>query len=585
MRRWASIAVLAFLSTGARAQDTLTVPLRPQRRTRPEDAGPPARETRGVAPGLHRPLRPLHLGSRYNDVAQKSSHNSYGRSESLFDQLVFHRIRSLELDIHVDKGSTYEPDDHDWFVYHHTNGDAETSCHRLSDCLGQLRAFHDAFPEHEAVTVFIDVKDDWRDAHHQRPANLDQRIREHIPAGALFVPGALLAGCGGATTLRDAVTRQGCDWPRLATLRGKLLFVLTGPNDKLHAYVADGAQAVQRAGGSDTVAFVALGVSGSSALDAIRDNRGYVVFYNTAHETGWRAIAAAVRDAGFVSRVYDGSEGAWESEFSEAVGVAHHIAMNDINYRHDPWARTHSTRGYPFRCLAATDCNAEANGWTERGAIITTTVRSGDIEDESDSFHFHIQMPGTASAHTWTASVASASSWIEDFAKACLMARASSYADAPYFAVCRPAENEPLRVQYRLTRGADTRVVEADIAPTAPRVGGGTVQAMWEETMTHVKLVIDAGGRCAHGYGSYDGQRWSLIRETCDFPATQPLTRQGLAVSSHGSSAVSFVWGNVALDGARQSASSFGWHYRIPSDGGQSDPAIGAGINDGFSSW
>ena len=35
----------------------------------------------------------------YDLVLQKASHNSYARDESLFDQLVFHRVRSLALDI------------------------------------------------------------------------------------------------------------------------------------------------------------------------------------------------------------------------------------------------------------------------------------------------------------------------------------------------------------------------------------------------------------------------------------------------------------------------------------------------------
>ena len=37
---------------------------------------------------------------RYNQVRQKASHNSYQRSEGLADQIVYWRLRGVELDIH-----------------------------------------------------------------------------------------------------------------------------------------------------------------------------------------------------------------------------------------------------------------------------------------------------------------------------------------------------------------------------------------------------------------------------------------------------------------------------------------------------
>ncbi|HEX7603789.1 MAG TPA: hypothetical protein VF316_19355, partial [Polyangiaceae bacterium] len=42
-------------------------------------------------------------GPRYNEVQAKSIHNSYDREEPIFDQLLFHRTRSVEVDIHNGK--------------------------------------------------------------------------------------------------------------------------------------------------------------------------------------------------------------------------------------------------------------------------------------------------------------------------------------------------------------------------------------------------------------------------------------------------------------------------------------------------
>src|SRR5690349_15338941 len=53
------------------------------------------------------PTSPTPLGPRLDEVRAKSSHNSYERDEALFDQLVYHRVRSIELDIHVAKGPAW----------------------------------------------------------------------------------------------------------------------------------------------------------------------------------------------------------------------------------------------------------------------------------------------------------------------------------------------------------------------------------------------------------------------------------------------------------------------------------------------
>src|ERR1700731_3744216 len=88
--------------------------------------------------------------TRYNDIQQKSGHDSYDQAESLLDQLNRFNLRSLEIDIHGRKGSPAPGGD--WFVYHaplDVRGDKVPhgrQCDRLSDCLAKLRKFHDASP-------------------------------------------------------------------------------------------------------------------------------------------------------------------------------------------------------------------------------------------------------------------------------------------------------------------------------------------------------------------------------------------------------------------------------------------------------
>jgi hypothetical protein len=155
------------------------------------------------------PGAPLREFLRYNFVQQKSSHNSYDKELSLTEQLEL-GIRSIELDIHITKGQQDALAD-DWYVFHI---DApflrSTNCETLSLCLQELQAFHEANPNHEVITVWVDLKDDFNTGH--SPEALDAVLTESIES--IFTPEQLLSSCDGATTLRDAV-RGGCRWPTL----------------------------------------------------------------------------------------------------------------------------------------------------------------------------------------------------------------------------------------------------------------------------------------------------------------------------------------------------------------------------------
>ncbi|HET6343610.1 MAG TPA: Ca2+-dependent phosphoinositide-specific phospholipase C, partial [Myxococcota bacterium] len=113
-------------------------------------------------------------------------------------------------------------------------------------CLDDLRAWHDAHPDHPLVLVFVDKKQGWGGS--RMPRDFDVLLAQHLDGrmggcadaaapSLLVTPAALRAS---ARTLRQAAERQML--PNVAALRGKFLFVLTAQD--LSAYVeAQQAQA------------------------------------------------------------------------------------------------------------------------------------------------------------------------------------------------------------------------------------------------------------------------------------------------------------------------------------------------------
>ena len=445
-------------------------------------------------------------GVRYGALVQKSVHNAYERDEPLFDQLAFHRVRSVEIDLH--DGKTLRPSlSFDWYVYHaDAPGLNATSCDRFSDCLDEIAAFERAVPEHEVLTVLVDLKDDLAGVHDGKA--LDALITSRIGA-SLYRPSDLAAACPAATNLRGAVT-GGCAWPTLDALRGRVLFVLTGGSScngqgKLATYAG--------ATGLAPAAFIAPSIDDTCTFPAYAGQND-VVFYNM--DLPHAAAAAAVRSAGFVGRVYKGGIGGGldaQVDWDEAkADGAHLLATNKVNAFFDPWATTMGPKGFPFSCAGS--CTLPL---TERGRTLGVDVRSGDIEGSADSFTF-LHDDVTAAA-TWEGAIAVPSSHVEEWAKACIMARVSLSPGSPYFAVCRTADVHRMRIQYRTTPGGGTTKVEM-----APR-------PEWtDESIFFARLAVN--GTSVIGSGSTDGKSWVTIGQ-----ATMPQapTLQGAAASGHDS--------------------------------------------------
>lgn len=471
---------------------------------------------------------------RYNQVRQKSAHNSYERDEALLDQLTYHRIRSLELDIHNGKGG-HSKAYQDWFVYHRDLVATSTTCNRLSDCLNELRAFHYANPYHEVVTVFLDLKDNFESG--RNPADLDARLLAHIPSYAILKPSDLMAACTSAWSLQQAVQAP-CGWPTLYSLRGKFIFVLTGGDTSsngtpLNTYVGDGADALNRIG------FVAPEISRFEQMS----ERSYVVFFNL--EAGNMSLASLIRPYGFETRIY-GLNSTTSFNNGRAWG-GHHLGTDLVNYHADPGVTTHNGYGWPFQCMPEWGCPAIA----ENVRTLGMDINSDDIWGSKDNFQYLYEVNGSTANTTWRTMVSTPNSHVEPWAKGCLMARSSTASNSPYFAVCRPADENKLRIQWRSSTGGSTSSQEIDIMP------GDTID---QESLSFLQLLVYSGGKCAAGYGSQDGYNFTLIGYKC-FSVTLP--RQGIATSAHGNHTLRLLYTNTTKNYAPYGVWTFPYNSSI----------------------
>ena len=457
----------------------------------------------------------------YDRAIQKSVHNAYERAEPLLDQLVYHRVRSLELDIHTRREGANAPSG-DWFVYHDDNPlMRNTSCARLTDCLGQLAAFHAAVPRHEVVTVFVDLKEPFGSGH--LPEDLDDALAKGLGRENIVAPADVIARCPGASTVRDAVTGA-CAFPTLGALRGKFVIVTTGGT------YCNADSLVARYGGDDPrarLAFVGPNVDGGCATESY-DPRPDVVFFNMAFAE--RARASDIKSRGLVARVYKGGvPGGLNTagDFAAArTSGAVHLATDKASFEQDGWAASHGPRGFPFTCEGCAD------DLVERDAVVGLRATSGDQWDGSDSAFFAYETDPLDA--TWSALVSVPSSHVQPFAKACLVARASDAADAANVAVCRAFDAHPPRAQVRAESGGPT------VSRDASAFDGFTA-----ETPAFLRLDVKSvgGGSEVTASASRDGRSWSAILTTT---LSIPLRVRGATVSSHGPASVKGLFANLA---------------------------------------
>ncbi|MEM9456709.1 MAG: hypothetical protein AAGF11_21205 [Myxococcota bacterium] len=460
-------------------------------------------------------------GPTYDQVRQKSSDDCYQRDEALVDQLAYHRIRSLEFDLHVGGGG--DAVNGDWLV--RGGGlQGDTSCRLISDCLAEVRAFAQAVPKHEVITVWLDLENDWNASHSIQ--DLDAILQAEL-GDALFGPQQLRDTCDSTDELASIVTDPSCGWPSLGSLRGRVIAAITangqdGIDDQLSDYLAEG-----------THAFVAPEIDEPAALTTASPS---YVFYNIRRQQ--LDTTMAVEEAGFVVRTWEANN---VSDWKETVEAgAHHVATVRTSMHDHPWTTTHDAEGWPFECKGP----CESTG-PEPGTIIGIVADSNDISGTSDNMMFLHQDLTDSPNGDWTALVSTPSSSVAEFAKGCVMARAGLEPEAAYFAVCRPADNRPIRAQSRDEPGAGTVNNSTDVAPP------NTVD---QTSVAWVHLAVHSEGRCATGYAGWHRGDWVELDTQC---FDEPLVYQGLAASSLGSPPVKFLFVDPRHDDASVDTSAF----------------------------
>ena len=435
---------------------------------------------------------------RYNQVRQKSSHNSFQREEGIYDQMLYWRLRSLEFDIHNDKGTSPNLTGN-WYIYHTAVVDESTTVDKLSDLMTILQGFDRAVPDHEITTIFLDLKDSFDSTH--TPEQLDNLLVSSLGAGKILRPSAVASS-------NDLQAGVAAGWPHLSSLRGKFVFVLTGgdlaeENSKLKKYVDDGTTAHARA------CFIAPKISSTADITA----HNYAIFFNL-EESRASAIAPTVFSSGFVSRIYEADS---ESDFNAMKSdKVHHIATNKINAYEDTWSSTANSKGWPFEGIEITVSQTEA----EPGLVYGVEAASEDLSGKDDSFYYFYSDAGTGD-RTWISFISSPDSHVEDYAKGSLMARASTQSDSAYFAVIRTGQDHNLRIQFRPKSGDKTTDMDKKVAAD---------HTVSNETLGFVKLSITNGGKYAQGWGSVDGSNWVFIGS---YSFSEPLKLQGFGTSSH----------------------------------------------------
>lgn len=163
---------------------------------------------------------------RLNHIQAKGTHNSYHIADPegllpkydythvpLNEQLTKQGVRQFELDVYYYSRG---------FVVYHNEGDELTTCNIFVDCLQTLKDWSDAHPDHHALFIHIEPKEDKIGID---PELFNQKLDEEIlsvwPRERIVTPDDLQ---GGYPTIKDALAAQG--WPTLGETRGKVLFIM-----------------------------------------------------------------------------------------------------------------------------------------------------------------------------------------------------------------------------------------------------------------------------------------------------------------------------------------------------------------------
>lgn len=538
-------------------------------------------------------------------------------------------MRSVEFDFHTQKlaglsarGTAvwYQEINHDapngadWFVYHYQGftKDDDSRCFRLSDCLKELKAWHDVNPYHEVITVFGDAgvnstklgigvanNPAWDGGH--RPLDFDDRIQRDLmgvaPDGTpiLFTPGRLVTWCSqklGAVvgSLRDATHR--CGWPTLKELRGHVIWVMTFKNGD-PAYGVNTYLDPAQNGGHTAAQMAAFGIDEWPVGDP--NNSGWdVVFFNYGFCDDDTECTNKVRqsDRDQVRVTHDdGAQGMhyitrlYSNDSTDTFNLARRNSiLYPASYAPANFLVTHHgtdqllstmpapSRGYPFECIDRDDrppgmCST-AN-WIESSApAIRLVGSSGSITSSSELARLEVVNVVPNTRRVWTTGVIG-DRLDHPGVYGCLEARHSLAKDDAFVAICRDNQSSEVtrgsaRLFWRLTGGGPIQNLQLFIDDGRfPDYDGYGLEPQ-HAVFLKLSVFCDAQG-VTHAivYTSRDGVKWGCDAGNCDWTVDFPpslqdsLIFQGISLSTNNQGIFEFFFLNTTVSSYTGATSRF----------------------------
>jgi len=389
-----------------------------------------------------------------------------------------------------------------------------------------------------------------------------------------------------------------CQWPLLSTLQGKIIFVVTGGNDHADEYVDHGrAWQQRRAFATYDHKYVTSRHFDKKTNPNGFDRVPWEVFFNQENGDSGNVFTTdchafpddckkpmqqIIFEKHLVGRSFgSGNEDDWNKQRKLKVQLIGTDLVDEADY---PYASTHGLEGFPFQCaLTLGDgCGTEVEA---RGSpVFNFTVNTEDFNNNNDPDSFAYAEQLDKKDRDYILQVSSPSGSVEDWAKACLMARSDQGARAAYFAVCRTANSTRLQVQWREATGDsgkaggyDDKVdMDAQMIPMVKTVSTGGYAGNGIEKLegpSFIKLTSSHDGTRFSAFGSRDGRQWHPLGATKTFKT--PLVHKGIAASSHGSKAVLWRFQQFSVGVVFQNATDAAtWQYWLIGDGGSPSHAV-----------
>ena len=265
---------------------------------------------------------------KFNNNYSVACHNCYEKKRAAEFQDIFTYTKTIELDIWNENfglgivacllGKSV---DGDWYVKHkpQQRGNNNNVGGSFRQCLLQLKAWSQANPDHDVVTVFIDKKQAWNNSTKNKgPFDLDNLLLSVLSKEKIFTPANLLQD---KSSLKKAAYTN---WPPLDSLKGRFVFVITNGMVLHNSRLLTQYVASQK---KEAVCFVSPRISSEReifkpkgfSLEAAQN----VVFYNLREQH--KSLAETINSLECISRVYGPSK-------KESYGHYEELASQKVNF-------------------------------------------------------------------------------------------------------------------------------------------------------------------------------------------------------------------------------------------------------------